>query len=234
MARVYPGLSEVLKQALEQVTFVNPDEVRVQPHNKAPVPGIKVNKGFYCPMEGEDGKQCLYVSGTANTMSTHLKLKHKGDQNRPAPKSIKDFPCDYQTLFTCSLKHFYRVQTGYTGLTDLQNNSKNPYLAFLNQGDLSRNLNPPPEPLRTPELPSFLRITQWHNFLEPYRSDPKDVTALIQYPIDQNPCSPHLEQSSEKVLSKLKDVTNTWMDKVHSYWKESTDYVHRVLANHNM
>lgn len=230
--RFYPGLAKRLDEALKQFSFAVPEEVRAQPHDRAPVLGIKVEKGFYCPLVKDDGKQCLYTSGEKSTMETHIKKTHQGHKDRPSLKTIEDYPCDYQTLFTGKLKRFYRVQTGYMGFND-SDHRKNPYLAFVQQKDPTSGLNHPPEHLKSNELPSFLRVTRWHIFLEPYRSNPKGVTTLIQYPV-QCSRSPHLANHVEEVLCKLKGVTNAWMGKVHNYWKSSGDYVHRILAQYPM
>lgn len=232
--KLYPGLPHKLSVALEKFDFASPKNVRVQPHDRAPISGIQVRRGFYCPLHCDDGKRCVVVTGETSTLESHIRTKHQGDKNRPRTDSLESFPCDYQTLFTGNLRYFFRVRTGLTGLETHPDGPRNPYSAFMLQPRSEPFADSYLEPAKYDELPSFLRATRWNLWVEPYRRNPKDVAALIQHPAVQVAKAAGEDSVLETVLCKLQDVTTAWMNTTHSLWEDSSDYSRRVLAHYPM
>jgi len=228
--KLHPGLSDRLDQTLEGFNFAPPKEARHQPPDRAPISGIKVRRGFYCPMKRSDGEPCIYPAGTTATIDTHIKNMHRGDMTRPSVDGLEEYPCDYQTLFTGNLRHHFRVRTGLTGLETHPDGARNAYSVFMRQIDSTPSSGSHPEPIMYEELPSLLRGTRWNVFLEPYRNDPKDVVSLVQYPTVQVSKTAGEDSILERVLCKLPDVSTAWMDEVHDYWTGSSDYTQRILA----
>jgi hypothetical protein len=229
--KLYPGLSARLTKALECIDFAPPIKVRSPLHDQAPISGIQVSRGFYCPLTGMGRKPCLYISGAISTMHTHIKSKHQGDIPRPSVKDLEGCPCDYQTLFKGPLKKYFRVRTGLTGLEAHPDGSRNPYSVFMRQPNTA-SPDIRPEPIKDDELPSLLRATRWNVFLEPYRKRPSDVVALVQFPTAR--VYRMTGSEVEKALSRLPDVTEVWMDTTYKHWKDSTRYIHRILARYPM
>jgi len=233
--KVHPGLSTALCDALNGISFALPREVRNQPHHRAPISGIQVWRGFYCPMTDSSGKQCLYTAGATSTVETHIKTKHQGDRSRPHVNDLEGYPCDYQTLFTGNLRQYFQVRPGLTGLEAHLDGYNNPYSVFTKQKSTASSSDFHPQPIKDDELSSPLRATRWNVFVEPYRNNPRDVVDLIRYPTARIP--PWLaseEHTFEKVLSKLPDLSEEWVDTVFWVWKTSSLYVHRTLARHTM
>jgi hypothetical protein len=228
--RLRPGLGKSLQEALGAITFADPREIRHQPHDQPPIPGIHVGNGFYCPMTKSDGQPCIYTAGKTSSIDTHIKRTHQGDKSRPQVKDLENYPCCYQTLFTGNLKRFFRVRTGLTGLMTHPEGSHNPYSAFILQAKTALSPDFHPEPIKDDELPSLLRATRWNTFLEPYRKCPDDVVGLVQFPAARHIGIRRNGSSLEKVLSRLPDVSEVWMDTVHGYWSVSRPYIHRILA----
>lgn len=222
----HTGLTSQLEQTLLELSFDDPKKVRRQPHDRAPVSGIKIRSGFYCPVI-IDGTQCRHTAEKTSSIVTHIKTSHK--TTKASNWSLEDYTCNCQTLFTSNLRMFFRVQAGLANLES----SQNPYSVFLRQTISMPSPAPPPEPAKYDELPSFLRVTRWSEFLKPYRGDPKDVAALIQYPKPQTLKSPGADIDLERVLCKLPDVTKAWADTVHRQWIESSDYIQRTLARYS-
>ena len=233
--KVHPGVSAALRDALDGIPFALPKEVRNQPHHRAPISGIQVRRGFYCPMAGSSGKQCLYTAGATSTVETHIKTKHQGDRSRPRVDDLEGYPCDYQTLFTGNLRQYFQVRTGLTGLEAHPDGHNNPYSAFMKQTNTTSSSDFHPEPIKDDELPSLLRATRWNVFVELYRKNPGDVVALVRYPSARVPPGMDAEEHVfERLLSKLPDVSEEWMDTVYRDWRKSSLYIHRTLARHTM
>lgn len=230
----YPGLKEGLEKELENYTFAPPMDVKGQHHNERPVPGIKVSRGFHCPLRLQaDGHQCSYVAGKESTMETHIKIAHQDSPSLASLRDIEKYPCDYQTLFTGKHRSLFMVKTGLGSRVPRPGGPQDPYLAFIRQIDLASLPAYHPEPIKDDELPSFLRATRWHVFLEPYRRDPKDVAALIRHPTARL-AKAMKEDSVEMALCKLSDVSAAWIDQVHKYHRDTSDYVLRILARSTM
>ena len=211
------------------MTFSALDEVKNQPHDNAPILGIQIRKGFYCPIANSGGKPCLHTVGKTSTLGTHIKTAHPG--SRLHAKDLEAHHCDYQTLFIGNLKQYFRVRTGLTGHLD---GDQNPYSVFVRQSNASPSPNHHPQPIKDNELPSLLRATGWNFFMEKYRKDPGDVVALVQYPSARALEIPDVDRMTEMVFRRLPDVCEMWMDTVHKYWKKSNDHVRRILARYPM
>jgi Orsellinic acid/F9775 biosynthesis cluster protein D len=233
--KLQPGLSDRLRRVLDGMSFAIPAKVKNQPHDRAPIPWLQVRRGFYCPVVGPDGRLCLYTGGKVGTIATHLKTKHQGDQARPHVQDIESYPCDYQTLFTGNLRQFFRVKTGLAGLEANSDPQRNPYLAFMRQVNATSSSEIHPEPINDDELPSLLRATRWNDFLWPYRKNPKDVVALVQHPTPRWASGMTGEDRElERILCKLPDISEIWMDITYKRWKGSSEYVWRILARYPM
>ena len=185
-------------------------------------------------MRRSDGEPCTYPGGTTATINTHIKSVHRGDPSRPNFDMLKDYCCDYQSLFTGKLKHYFRVQTGLTRLESHPDGAKNPYSVFMQQISSVKSSSSHPEPMRHKELPSFLRKTRWNIFLEPYRNNPNDVVSLVQYPTVKVSKAAGKDGVFERVLAKLPDVCLAWMEKVYGYWESSSDYAQQMFAKYPM
>jgi len=232
--KLYPGLSDRLHQTLDCSSFALPKDVREQPPDQAPISGIQVKRGFYCPMKKSDGKPCAYVGGTTATIETHINCEHKGVKNRPSVDTLKQYSCDYQSLFTGNLRHAFRVRTGMTGIESHPDGANNPYSVFMRQMESMQPTDYRPEPMKYEELPSFLRATRWNVCLEPYRSNPKDIVSLVQYPSVRALKDAGKDGAFERLLCRLPDVSTAWIDQVYRYWRASSDYSQRVLAQYPM
>lgn len=230
----HPGLPGRLEKDLRDIPLATPKMVRIQPHDRAPISGIQVETGFYCPMSLSKDQPCLYVAGRTTTMETHMKTKHPGDASRPRGKDLVAYPCDYQTLFTGNLKFYFRVRTGLTGLEAHPDGPRNPYSVFVRTASKISPSEFRPEPIKDNELPSLLRATGWTVFLEPYRENPKDVVALVEFPTPRLSKMAGDHGSIERVLCKLPEVSQTWMDNAYLKWKSSSLYVRRILARYPM
>ena len=232
---LFPGLTDRLKLALEGHSFADPKVVRFQLPNQAPISGIKVHNGFSCPMKSElKEEQCWYVGGESGTIDTHIKNEHRGQNGRPAAKDLKDHTCSYQTLFNADLRHYFQVRTGLADADSHMSGSLNAYSAFVRQMGSMPSPAPPPEPVRDNELPSLLRATSWNVFLEPYRTKPKDVVALIRYPTPGLVGVPEVDVEVERVLRELPDLATTWMKKVHVAHTRVSKYALRALIKYPM
>lgn len=224
-----PSLARELEEFFEKIgiEFAKTADVKYQPSNGDPIPGILLNLGYYCPLN-QPGKDtpCDHAAGTPKSLNSHLKGCHKRDPKRPTLRSLGAFTCYYQTIFSGNNRHYFKVRPVPEGIDD-------PYTLFVSTVSTTQ---PRPEVLREGELPSFLRGTRWPTFLQPYRKDPMDVVALIALPT--TPASRYLvSQKSAKVertLCRLPKVSEAWMSKVYSVWEDSSDYVHRILAHYPM
>ena len=223
-----------LEDALSAFDFVAPCKVKEQSDCRAPVPGIKVERGFYCPLLDEQGLPCLHTVGLTSSLETHLTQKHQGDSRRSDLSPLENFPCDHQTLFTGKHRHFFRVRTGLGPGTNL-GGSQDPYSIFVRQ----MVHEPPdaylPEPIEDAELPNLLRATRWNVFLEPYRGNAPDVIALISFPSTETvKWAVGKDKTVERALVGLPKVCNAWLDKTKIYHSHGYGYVHRILAQYPM
>jgi len=223
-----------LEDALSAFDFVAPCKVKEQPDCRAPVLGIKVERGFYCPLLNEKRLPCLYTVGLTSSLETHLTRKHQGDPGRSDLPPLENFPCDYQTLFTGNNRHFFRVRTGLGPETSL-GGLQDPYSVFLRQMVHEPSDTYLPEPIKDAELPSLLRATRWNVFLDPYRGNAPDVIALIGFPSSETvKWAVDKDKTVESALVGLPKVCNAWLDKTKIYHSRGYGYVHRILAQYPM
>jgi hypothetical protein len=220
--RTSPELRSFVATVIEKIPLASPEEVSHQTPGRAPIERIKVRRGFYCPLVLPDGAPCSYTAGTMDTLYQHLGRIHKGDSRRPSRDRLADYRCDYQTLFLGQYRSFFRVQTGL-----VDSHCSSPYSVFLNTAAPTVIPNAGPEQIKRDEIPSFLRVTRWHMFLEPYRTDSKDVAALVEYPTRK-------DTEVEQVLRSLGNVSDAWIKRVYSYWEVASGYIRRTLAKYPM
>lgn len=223
----HPSLGQQLEAALGDYPFRPPDEVKFQPTDRAPVKGITVHRGFYCPVLSEDGSPCCVTYREPASLYEHVKKKHECNSNRPKQNELLGFSCDCQTIFNSNHRRYFRVKTEPKGPPE---DSRNPYTAFVQE---EQRMMPGGflEAIKPEELPSLLRVTQWHMFVGDHRENPKDVVDLIQHPAR----SSGSEGSSEdQMLSKLPRISEAWLADVGGYWKESSEWIRRVLNGYPM
>ena len=177
----HPTLQSDLARLLQRFHFSVPNSINEQPADRAPVAGIKVHQGWYCPVRLPDQTECRRAYPARSSLEDHLKKEHGSSDNRPKPSQLHRYPCDCQTIFLGSARRYFKVKTG---LKDGPGNLADPYSAFIKNGadkipDSSKLL----EEIRAEELPSLLRATQWHEFLGDHRADPEDIIHLIHHPV---------------------------------------------------
>jgi len=225
-----PAIQSQVEDCLKAFSFTPVQIARNQPPGKAPIPGITVRKGFYCPLERPDGTPCEYVAGEIGTLDKHSRNKHIGNPQRRSREGLRNYSCDYQSVFSGGDRMFFRVQTG---LKDF--GGQNPYTIFLTTVGAAQPPCSKPEVIKDDELPSFMRRTRWHIFLEPYRENPKDVINLIRRPTIAGIEGMTMEDGCiERTLCMLPTVAEAWFRRVHTYWTDASDYVQRILANYPM
>jgi hypothetical protein len=224
----HPNLLSDLEHHLRGFHFARPSSVRHQPAGRAPIPGVEIYGGYYCPATLEDGTKCSRAYPEVSTLYEHVKKAHEAG-NRRNKTELEKYPCDCQTIFRGNARRYFRVKTGLLGLEDGPENSVNPYSVFVGDGSNETNSDPKViEKLRNEELPSLLRATQWHVFLGERR---KGVVEFIDHP-DRYPkgsASPE-----EKVLAMLPDVCDAWLTKIGYYWRGSTESMKRALDGYPM
>ena len=143
-------------------------------------------------------------------------LTHLKEHPKSHSPELKSYVCDCQTVFISTQRLYFRVKTG------LGPDPLNPHSVFLRHeaknvpGDFSKSL----ETFKNKELPSLLRDTQWHLFVEGYRTDPQDIVGLIQYPTG----SVDGQEPLEKILDNLPGVSDAWMLKAGRYWEQSSNH----------
>lgn len=228
----HPTLQEDLQNCLDPFEFTPVKEARNQPWDQAPIPGITVQGGFYCPFKLPDGSHCTYVAGRESTLKQHFKMHHRGS-DIPKRSALKQYSCDIQTVFIAGDRKYFRVQTGLADMKDM-----NPYTVFVEAVGPTLPSYTEPEIAKDAELPSFLRRTGWHVFMAPHRKNPKDVVALLQYPTASKASKkrhvPSEEERMEEILRVLSTVSESWIKEVHEYWYKASDYILRILANYPM
>ena len=184
-----------------------------------------VLKGFYCPVLLDDGTSCSFTVSQESSLKEHLK-GHPKSHSRPKNNELKSYVCDCQTVFISTQRLYFRVKTG------LGPDPLNPYSVFLRHeaknvpGDFSKSV----ETFKNEELPSLLQDTQWHLFVEGYRTDPQDIVGLIRYLTG----SVDGQEPLEKILANLPGVSDAWMLKASRYWEQSSDHARRVLDGYLM
>lgn len=213
-----PELYDNLAPSIAAFDLQNPDEVRNQRSGRAPVNGIQVHSGFYCPLL-VNGSPCDKISGKESTFSTHLSRDHAGSKRKPDPRQRLQYTCDYQTIFLGSRRRYFRVLTGVAegftgGSYELFLRSFKSATPYAEQGNME------PE---TRDLPSLLRATHWDVFVGPFRKSPGDVVSLVDFPRSS-------DDSIEKVLCCLHDVSIAWLAKVRSIWRVSSPSIRRLLG----
>ena len=208
-----------VKDILAKFNFGNPVEVRLQKSGQAPVKGIKVHTGFYCPvMVG--GSTCRAVMGTMSTFANHLSKAHKNAAGKPDPNQRSFYSCNYQTIFEGKYKQYFMVQAGLT-----EEPTMGPYEMFIKTYKptlpyAAQNVEP-----ETRDLPSLLRVTHWDVFVGPFRKSPKDVVSLVNFPSHQGSLS-----SEEQLLCSLHSVSKAWFKKIYEIWKGSSPSIRRLLG----
>ena len=216
----HPGLEASLDKVLRDFPFADPEEVRFQPADRAPIPGIPILEGFHCPITLSDGTTCRRAFPKATTLYNHVLNQHKDVSNKPKPQELSNYPCDCQTIFSRPVFHF-RVKTG---VREEPENCRNVYSTFI-QGDASKvpgNSTKSLEALKNEDLPSILRATQWHEYIKDYRDDPNRIVDLICYPKGMG-------GSEEGVLGRLPKIADKWMAQVRVHWVGSTPNMKKFL-----
>jgi len=216
--RGFPALHEALEPAIDAYNLKDPDAVRNQRPGRAPVKGIRVNTGFYCPVL-VDGSACNKVVGTESSFSTHLSRDHTGSEKKPNPCERKMYTCEYQTVFLGSHRRYFLVRTGVVegstiGAYELFLQNFKSAAPLAEQGGME---------LETRELPALLRGTHWDIFVGPFRKSPKDVISLVEFPRSS-------EDPLEKLLHCLYDTCKAWFAKVYDIWKGSSGSIRRLLG----
>jgi hypothetical protein len=221
-----PTLFSELKKVLEEFQLAKAASVRFQPPNRAPIPGIEVHTGYYCSVLLEDGTKCLRAYRKTGSLYQHLKDTHRTAADRPRKADLSDYDCKCQTIFSGNLKRYFKVITGLSGLEQ----AVNPYSVFVQSAsDEIPSSSKVLEQLKTRELPSLLRITKWHLFVDGYREDPKDIVHLIRHPASSASTPREQDCEVERVLAKLPDIADAWMAKIAVYHQLSTHTMLRIL-----
>lgn len=89
-----PDLLSNLELGLGGFPFSNPEKVKQQPANRAPIPEIEVNSGFYCPLLNGDKTKCQAAYPEGSSLYKHCKTAHSSDMGRLKPKAALNYPCD--------------------------------------------------------------------------------------------------------------------------------------------
>lgn len=230
--------SELLSRltiALKGYKFQQLEHIRNQPAGRAPIPGIKVHSGFYCSVLSADGIPCSSAFLKLESLYQHTKsCPTPSNKEKKKKKELQNYACDCQTIFTSSSRKYFRVKTG---LVDQQVSPVNPYSVFVQQemsipGNSDLGML---EKFRNEELPSLLRMTRWHLYVEKYRGDPQDVVDLIQLPTagkQAESWSMGKDEPMEETLKKLPVVSEAWVAQAHRYWQMCTHPMHRALYGH--
>lgn len=226
-----PTIGPELEKLLISFDLTPVHEARFQPAGRAPIPGISISRGFYCPLKQRStDARCEFVAGETSTLGGHFKSSHKSDPHRPRPDMYQSYACEYQTVFKGGDRHFFRVRTGLAGQS-----GPTPYSVFLDTVNAAPPTKPEPEVIKTDELPSFIRGTRWHIFLHPYRTNAPDVVRLIEFPsISDIDGMAQDDATVERILRRLPAVAEAWMQKIYDYHVDASDYVQRILANYPM
>lgn len=185
----------------------------------APVKGIKICTGYYCPVE-VNGSPCRKVSGTPATFATHLSTSHTNASWKPPVNDREKYLCDYQTIFNREHRRHFLV---FTGLSQGSNSAL--YEALLRQPKPPVVHAEQVDDLETRELSSLLKVTNWDAFVGPFRGNPAEVIGLIAFPSHG---TSNVEE--EKVLCSLHCVSAAWGGKIREILKSSSQSVRRLIG----
>ena len=219
LKRQFSAEFESMDTVISELRLASTEEAARQPPGRAPVEGIEVRIGFLCPVVA-NGSVCGDVAGTLLSFNTHLS-KHKDANKKPSMKEREGCTCDYQTIFAGKHRKLFRVHTGRSRASPV-----GPYELFLRGVNSATPHAVQTEPIQTRELPSLLRVTHWDVFVGPFRSSPKDVVDLVNFP-SYGDARGNVE---EKKLCLLYHVSKSWLDKVYEVWKVSSPSVRRILG----
>jgi hypothetical protein len=211
----------LLLGAIEGLHPGDPLTVRDQMAGLAPVEGIRVRQGFYCPVQIDDGSMCDWVVGTMGTLNTHLSTVHKDVSGKPPASERQRYTCDYQTIFDGKHKRYFRVSTGCS-----RGSTGGTYEAFLQRFKSSARHAAQTDELDTRGRPSMLRVTNWDIFVSPHRNNPIEVVGLVAFPTFRKSKG----NDFEKVLCSLEHVSAAWGRKVFAFWQGSTPPIRRLLG----
>jgi hypothetical protein len=214
---------------MEKYHFASPAQAKAQPNDRDRIPGIAVHNGYYCPVTLSGGQRCCETYRKTSSLYEHVKKIHRSATDRPKEADLIQYTCECQTVFSEN-RAYFRIKTG--SREPLQHQT-NPYETFV-QKEASTALGSRPKPmesLRNEELPSLLRVSQWHEFVGGYRKAPEDVVGLIEPPSR----SWNVGDSSEvRALGKLPRISQAWLAKVCRFWKDSTEWMRRILDGYPM
>jgi len=214
--KIHPNLAQRLENILQGYQFSTLESVMDQPVGRPPIPGITVHEGYYCPVKTEDGTQCLVTYPARTTMERHLQ-GHKGVW-KPKAAELDRYLCSCQTIST-EQKRYFRV------LARPLEDHASVYTMFVEE-EMAKVPGPSAgslEKLKTEELPSLLRGTQWHEYVMDFRNDPKDVVDLIAFPDAKD------KSAMGQVLSMLPGIAETWMQQVREYRKNGSENMKKCL-----
>lgn len=74
---ISPELQSLLRTATETFSFESTEDVCAQPSGQAPIQGIKIQAGFYCPVMLPSGSPRQYIAGKVDTLYQHLCSDHR-------------------------------------------------------------------------------------------------------------------------------------------------------------
>ena len=218
-----PTLQADLERLLQGFRFSEPGSIANQPADRAAIPGIKVHRGYYCPVQLPGGTQCRRAYPAISSLATHVKKEHPKTDDRPKPSQLSRHACDCQTIFIGSTRRYFKVKTGLE--------AEGAYSVFVrNVADKIPDSSKVQEEIKNEELPSLLRATQWHDFIGNYRGEPEDVVDLARYPVRAGLA----EGDVDRALAKLPYVSDAWMAKVGGYHGSATDRMRRALNGYPM
>lgn len=225
-----PSLLSDLTRLLKGFNFLPRITVRNQPAGNAPIRGIKVHRGYHCPIELADGTECRAAYLKTSSLYKHVRKEHGEHPDRPTEKQLYDYTCDCQSVFGGTDRLYFTVNIGL--LEEGRPGTFNAYSAFVGSAENRiPDSSKPHEEFRNEELPSILRLTEWHLYLDPYRGDPEDIVRLAHHP-DRS--AKAQSGAVERVLARLPGISDAWVAKVKGYWKKSTDWMRRVLNGYPM
>lgn len=221
MRKQHPDLQSRLEVALSGYHLPEPRVIMLQPTDTAPIPGITVHPGFYCPMKLPDGTTCCRTYRQESSLADHLKKTHIECSSKPNAKEVSNYSCNCQTIFTNPVRYF-RVKTGRR---EKPENYPNVYTAFILEElpKLPTKSTMSIERLKNEDLPSLLRGTQWHLYISNYRHNPKDVVDLIRHPDKKDALD------GGQALSRLPKIANLWMAMVGRHWEACTANMRKFL-----
>ena len=90
-----PDLLSNLESGLGSFPFSNPEKVKQQSANRAPIPEIEVNSGFYCPLLNGDKMKCQAAYPEGSSLYEHCKTAHSLDMGWLKPKAALNYPYNY-------------------------------------------------------------------------------------------------------------------------------------------